>query len=242
MHQYPCRLRGLFFASGTCAALLGLAIAIPQEATAYLLGFVYSCIVIAVAVVLVWPADTILRRMPLLAAFPALLAIYFVLVSAFCLFGGAIEQVHLLFAGGNWLARRAGESALWGAHFAVVMGVLITLDVTMQVRRRDCGKDIAYYPRVGGLGKSLSLVQGRLVLIVGFLVLFGSYAVGAVGEWEARGTIRPPELAFATCVLGWAVLWIADCASRPNRRAVWVAIAFLLYSMLVLPSTAIVRE
>jgi len=242
MRRYQYTLRGFLLFSGICAGVLALAITVPQEATPYLLGFVYSFLMIMAAVVLTWPADSLLHRMPLAASIPAMLAGYFLLMSAFYLFGGAIEQSHLVFAGGNWVARRARESVLWGAHFVVVMALLTTVDAVMQFRRRDGIKDFAYYPRVAGLVKSLSLVQGRLVLIVGFLVLFGAYVMTAVEEWGARVQILPTEVAFGTCVLGWAVLWIADCLSRPRRSTVWVAIAFLLYGLLALPAGVIVRE
>ena len=152
----------------------------------------------------------------------AVLVGYFLLISTFYLLGGAIEQQRLPFAGGNTLLRMAGEPGWWGTYFAVAMAVLVTVDVFTQYQCRDAVKDFAYYPRIAGIVKSLSLGEGRLVLMVGFLMLFGNYATTAVEVWKAHGPILPLEIAFKTCVVGWAFLWIADCLSRPRRISVWL--------------------
>jgi hypothetical protein len=236
--------------AGICAAILAFVIFMPQGARAYLLDFAFSCAVIFVALVLTWPVDRVLRRMPPAVAIPAIAAGYFLLISAFHFLGGAIEQRRPAFPLGHWLTfvtgrewwtRRWGEAFSLGVEFAIVMAVLMTVDALLQRRDSAGPTDLAYYPRVGGLVKSLSLVQGRLVLILGFLFFLGVNADLAVQEF-ADGRLAGPEVALYTCVMGWNVLWIADCLSRPRYTTLWVAVAFFVNAVIALPPGMFARE
>jgi hypothetical protein len=157
--------------------------------------------------------------------------------------GGVLEQFHpLLFPLDKWLNNRLAESALWSTYFVGALVVLITIDLILQFRQKDKVKDFMYYPNVITLLKSASNIRSRMVIIIGFMLLFGNYTIIAVDVWRARSQILPLEISFKTCIWGWCVLWIADCLCRPRHISVWIAIGFLLFSIFVLPYSNIVRE
>jgi hypothetical protein len=242
MQWYQYSLGGFLIFTGLCAAVLGLIIAIPQEVVVDLAGFAYSFAVIMAAVVLASAVHALFHRMTALITIPVILVGYFFLIFAFCLVSGMIDRSCLPLPKADSLARCAEESVLWAVRLTTTVVILISLDAVMQLRQENEIKDFAYYPRVTGLVKSLSLVRCRLVLVAGFLILFGNYALIVVEVWRAGTPILPLDITFKTCVWGWAVLWIADCLCRPRRIAVWVAIAFLVYSLIALPPSQIVRE
>jgi hypothetical protein len=243
-------LRELLMFAGMCAAVVTFVIFIPQGARTYLLDFVFSCGVVSAAVALTWPVDRLLRRMPPWVTVPAVAAGYFFLIAAFHVSGGAIEQRYPGFqiadrlagvARQEWLTQRWDEARLLGMEFAAVMLALMSVDAMLQSRQPDAAKDFAYYPRIGGLGKSLCLVQGRLILILGLLLLFVMNADLALAQWP-RGRAASPDLALTTCILGWNLLWIVDCLSRPRCATLWVPVAFLFCAAIAMPASNLVWE
>jgi hypothetical protein len=249
MRRYEHCLRALSVVVGI-VAVVGFVFFIPQGARPYLSGFVFSWAAIVVAVLLAWPADRVLRHVPLAVKIPVIAAGYFVLAAAFCFWGGVIERACPDFPLGDWLTQpgwrawvmqRWDESLSVGLEFAIVMAVAMAADALVQYRQPERPMDYAYYPRIEGLVKSLSLVQGRMVLMIGFLVLLGGYADLALKEWP-HGNLAGPEVAIATCLLGWNLLWIADCMSRPRHTTLWVAVAFFFIIWIALPPGILVCE
>jgi hypothetical protein len=106
----------------------------------------------------------------------------------------------------------------------------------------DIERDFGYFPRIAGVISSLSLVQGRVVFMVGFFALFGGSALTAIRKCEARGMFSPVDTIFESCVLCWVILWVVDCMSRPRKKIIWAALAFLIACIQAMPPNVIVRE
>ena len=176
--------------------------------------------------------------------------LYFALGFGFHVLGGAIDQPHPLYVdGGDWFTKRFDRSIQTGVLLAILIGVLIPIDLIAQHLRRGASpKDLAYFPRPGGIVRCLWVMRARLTLVAGFLLLVG-YFVGTELELQlhkmgAGGLVWPPERVLFTCLVAWGLLWIADCLARPDNGTVVAAMGFLLMSLLCSPGYygAILRE
>ncbi|MGO9113588.1 MAG: hypothetical protein ACLP9L_30520 [Thermoguttaceae bacterium] len=93
----------------------------------------------------------------------------------------------------------------------------------------------AYYPQLANVWRGLRLIHVRLILMIGGLLVVGYYAATVIEVSSIRcGTVFPPERVWISCHLLWGVVWLADCASRPNRDMVKVAIGYLCIAALFL--------
>jgi hypothetical protein len=239
------RLQRLVAFIGICAAVCGFVLFIPPGARRYLSGFAYSWAAVVGGVVVASLAHPILRRLPLFVAIPAVAAGYFVLIATFCYWGGAIALTSPDLPVGDWLTphhwpdwltHKCHESLTCGTIAGVVLIILMAVDALMQRALPVEERDFAYYPRIGGLMNSFSLLQGRLVLLIGFLVVLAIYADFAVAQWKAHGRISASQTPFVASAVGWVVLWIADCVSRPRSTTLWVAILFLFIALGLMPA------
>jgi hypothetical protein len=155
---------------------------------------------------------------------------------AFFLFGEAIDQPHpAYFDGSTWLTRGVSEF-LKLDMVAVVAGMLLTI-VVDAVAQRNRPRDHRYYPQLLNIWRGRRLLHVRLILIFGGLLIVGGYADSVAAVWGAQqgphGLIWPPRRVFEACYMLWGMLWVADCASRPNGRTMAAAIGYLCLGILL---------
>jgi hypothetical protein len=214
------------------------------------LGFLFSWSFVLIILLGVPVLSQVIIKLPTqIAAFLVLPIIYFLLVSTFSLFGALIDQPHPTYIVGNWLSGELCNCIFRGIVFSVLMLILIATDLAVQhfiYHKSKC--DIMFYPQPVNLWNNVSLPRLRLVLIVGGLLLLGYYAHTVIYLWKFQespgGLIWPSERVFFTCMVGWGILWIADCLARPRFGTGLAAIGFLLGSLLLIQSSTacILRE
>ena len=230
----------LFAVALAAAKTLGFEFIPGFSGLAWSFGFV---VLLALTMI---PLDWAISRLPYWTLFIFIPILYFGLGFAFFLFGEAIDQPHLAYLdGSNWLTH--GVSFFFHLEMiaTVVVGMLIVIafDAALQ---RNRPRDGAYYPRLANVWRNLGLFHVRLILIIGGLLVVGYYATTVVEVWSAQqrpvGWVWPPKRVFAACQILWGLLWLADCASRPNRGTMAAAIGYLCMTLLLLPQDGVVRE
>ena len=206
-----------------------------DSAAAGLAGLAHSSAILLLAMAFTSALDRVCKNIPWRASLFVQPVLYFGLTTGLYIFAGAVDQPHPAYAVGGWLSRRVNESLSWGGLFAALMSVIVLLDAKGQCTSCDSReKDGRYYPRFRGVLRSFSVPRARVVLLIGLSSLFGYYALTAIRLYEIGsypgGIDWPPERVFFVCMVGWGILWVADCMSRPRPTTLLAAIGFLLCS------------
>lgn len=225
-------LRGLMMFVTAWCLLLGLLVTFGSETSVAFLGFVFSMGLIACILVLTYLFEPtflwFVNKSPVIVTPLA----YFFLTLAFHLFGGIISRPFPVRQVRDVFGSRLNVSLSAALQCAVVMLVVAAIHTAYTAwNGKPSEDDRLYCPRLVGLRAALSRRGPRAVLVVGFLLLFGEYC-GTVVQWygivhRPHGSLYWPEQAFLTCMVGWAILWIADASARPKCATLWPAIAFL---------------
>jgi hypothetical protein len=218
----------------------------PEDAWAYL-GFLLSAAPIVSILLVAQSLET--RAMWLAAKQPVVVAslFYFVITFAFHFLGDIVDHPFPVHELADIIGSRLGVLLFNSAQFALVMFLIVAIDVVRQSRSGDTG-DLgrAYYPRLGGLRASVSCMAGRLILSLGFALLFCDYAAIALQRYAVlhrpHGWVYGSESVFFTCMAAWGLLWIADAFTRPKRETLLAAVVFLISTFFLVQEGAGIVE
>ena len=127
----------------------------------------------------------------------------------------------------EWLTRAVVGSTVTTALTAILLLPPVAFNFESPKARL---RGHAYYPQLGNIRRGLRLLHVRLILMIGGLLVVGYYTVTVIQvSWPQQSGYMlclPPRV-WISCHLLWGLLWLADCASRPNRDMVKVAIGYL---------------
>ena len=214
------------------------------ENHAGLAGLVYCFALVLVLALLLVPLDPAVSRLRDGALFVFTFILLCGLAFAFCLFDATINQPHPEYvvsspATDAWLVRAVVGSAV----SALLTATLMLLPVSYHFESRNGGpRDWAYYPRLLNVWRGLRILRVRLILVIGGLLVFGYYAESVIAvpsSQRAHGHVWPSPRVMITCHLLWGLLWLADCASRPQRGMAKVAIGYLCITIILLLLTGL---
>jgi hypothetical protein len=220
--------------AGVSVTTLGL------EPVAGFSGLAWSCALVLVLASALVPFDGALSRLPSLASFVVSALLYCTLAFTFFFLDAAIDKPHPAYLNDRrqvtdaWLIVALADAAK--AVPFTAGGVLVLIAINEAVPTSG-PKDRAYYPRLLNVWRGLGLPHIRLLLIAGVLLVVGYYALTVVevsSRQKVCGVVWPPSRVWITCHFLWGLLWLADCASRPHRGMMDVAIGYLCITLLFL--------
>jgi hypothetical protein len=156
----------------------------------------------------------------------------------FPLLDAAINQPHPSYIDGPTLTNAwLGRAMAGAAIIAPITAMVLLLPVAAHLESRSGGStDRAYYPQLANIWRKLGLVRVRVILLIGGLLVFAYYAATTIHVQAAQkvcGMVFPESRVWLSCQVLWGVLWLADCASRPNRGMLKVAIAYLCIAVVL---------
>jgi hypothetical protein len=244
--RFQFSLRTLFGVVTLTAIALAVTKTLGLEIVLGFSGLAWSCGFVILLDFAMTPLEKAMSQLPYWTAFLLVPILYGCLTLAFSLFGEVIDQPLPWYVdGGTWLPRGVADSLQFELIVLVMTGVLIavTIDAAVQSSRP---RDRAYYPLLPNVWRGLGSLHVRLILIVGGLIVAGRYADTVIAVWSASqgagGLVWPPKRVFDACRLLWGLLWLADCASRPNRGTMAAAIGYLLMMWLLPSPSEVLRE
>jgi hypothetical protein len=220
-----------------CAVIMAAVKTLGLELVLGFSGLASSCgFVLLLALALV-PFDSAISRLHDWKLFVFTAILFYGLDFAFGLFDAAVNQPHPEYIDGGqitnaWVLRAVAGSAAAAPLPAIFLLIPVAFNFESP-RGRRWGH--AYYPQLANVRRGLRLLHVRLILMIGGLLVVGYYAATVIEVSSKRcGIVCPPERVWISCHLLWGVLWLADCASRPNRDIVKVAIGYLCITALFL--------
>lgn len=243
LRWYQFSLRSLLIFVTLFACALALVTTLGIELISGFSGLLLSCVLVLLLALALVPIDWVISRLPYWTTFILTPTLYGGLAFAFYVFGEAIDQPHPAYLdGSNWLTHGTAFGGQLILPIMAGMFVLVAIDAALQ---RNRPRDGAYYPRLRRVWHGLGSLRVRWILIIGGLLVVGSYTDSVISIWSAHhspgGWVWPPKRVFAACHFLWGLIWVADCASRPNRGTMVAAIGYLCMTLL-LPSGGVMRE
>jgi hypothetical protein len=240
--RFQFSLRTLFGVVTLCAVVMALVASFGPEMILGFSGLVWSGILVAGLAFALSPLSKVVSRLPYSTSFIIVPILYGGLGLVFFLFGEAIDQPHPMYADGStWLTHGVSPEII----VVLVVGMLFAVAIDAVVQK-DRPRDRVYFPQLLNIWHGLSSLHVRLILVIGGLIVVCCYADSVVAVWLAQqgsgGWVWPPKRVFQACSALWGVLWLADCASRPNRGTMAAAIAYLCMTLLSSPSGEVLRE
>jgi hypothetical protein len=245
LRWFQYSLRSLFVLTTLVAIGMSLIATLGLELVIGFSGLVLSCGFVLLLAAALIPFAGVVSRLPYWTSLVLTPILYGVLAFAFFLFGEAIDQPHPAYLSGNWLTHGVAQFFQVEKLTTIMAGMLIVVAIDAAVQRSR-PRDRSYCPRLPSLWRGLSSLPVRLILVIGTLLVVGWYADSVIAVWSARqspgGWVWPPKRVFAACQILWGLLWLADCASRPNRGTIAAAIGYLCMTLLSLSDGSVLRE
>jgi len=228
--RFQFRLSSLLAVVTLCAIVLAAAKTLGFGLFLGFSGLVWSCGFVLLLALALIPFDSAISRLSDWNSFVFTAILFCGLDFAFLLFDAAVNHPHRFYAHFNreWLVEAAARAA-WAAPLAAIF---LLIPVILHLESRESGpKDRAYYPRLVNVWRGLGLLHVRLILMIGVLLVVAYYAATEIqvwsAEWSFSRTTFPGPRVWISCHLLWGLLWLADCASRPDRGMMKVAIGYL---------------
>jgi len=230
--RFQFSLRTLLTVVTLCAVALGAVKAIGPGLALEFSGLAWSFIFVLLLALTIVPFDRAISRLDGWKLFFVTGILFCCLNSVFFLFDAVINQPHYVVVWGHekdieWLTRAVVGSTVTTALTAILLLPPVAFNFESPKARL---RGHAYYPQLGNIRRGLRLLHVRLILMIGGLLVVGYYTVTVIQvSWPQQSGYMlclPPRV-WISCHLLWGLLWLADCASRPNRDMVKVAIGYL---------------
>ena len=224
--RFQFRLSSLLAVVTLCAVALAAAKTLGFELFLGLSGLAWSCGFVLLLALSLIPLDSAVSHPNNWIVFVFTAVLFCGLDFAFLLFDAAVNQPHRFYAqfSTEWLVR-----AVAGSAFASPLAaIFLLIPAILHLESRASGpKYCAYYPRLVNVWRGLGLLHVRLILMIGVLLVVGYYAATEIQVRSVHRHNSLPLRVWISCHLLWGFLWLADCALRPDRGMMKVAIGYL---------------